>query len=229
MPSERDTLLAAVRARAESVLLAAPDGERRWAHSERVYGLGRRLARHEGADRFVVGAAALLHAWPDESAESAQERVTAELATLGVPEALAAPILAAIAALDGAAPATADREASILWDADRLDALGAVGIAELLLHSGAAGAPLYERDDPFALLRSFAPDNSLLDRLFEHLSTIPQQLHSAAARQIAIRRSGIMLFYLESLRDELAETIPDALLPEQDWLVPREGLPRESH
>ena len=228
MPSERDTLLAAVRARAETILRAAPEGGRRWAHSERVYGLGRRLARHEGADRFVVGAAALLHAWPDANGATAQERIAAELATLGVPGALAAPILGAIAALDGAAPAAADREATILWDADRLDALGAIGIAELLMQGGVAKTALYERDDPFALLRSFAPDDSLLDRLFAHLSTIPQQLHSAAARQIAIRRSGIMLFYLESLRDEFAEAIPDALLPEQDWLVPKEGPHRES-
>jgi uncharacterized protein len=225
MSSKRDTMLAALRARAEAVLLPAPGGARRWAHSERVHGLGRHLARQTGAERFIVGAAALLHAWPDEGGQSPRSRIEAELAALAVPQAIAASILAAIAALDGDAPAGANDEATTLWEADRLDALGAIGIAELLLDGGASGAPLHERDDPFALLRPLDPDRSLLDRLYVHLSTIPHRMHSSAARQIAIRRSGIMLFYLESLRDELAETIPDALLPEQDWLVPKEGTP----
>ena len=223
MPSKRDESLAALRARAEALLCGTPSGERRWAHCERVYGLGRRLARHEGADRFVVGAAALFHEWSAEEGRATRSRIETELLDHGVPEAVANRILVAIATLEQTDPIGADREATILWDADRLDALGAVGIAELLLKGGAAGGALYERDDPFALLRSFAPDGSLLDRFYEHLSTLPQQMHSAAARQIAVRRSGIMLFYLESLRDELAETIPDALLPEQNWLVPREG------
>jgi uncharacterized protein len=220
--SERDTILALLRAQAEAELRAAPDGERRWAHSERVYGLARRLARQEDADRFIVGAAALLHDLPGDDTGDTAARSAAELAPHDLPAPVASAIFDAIAALNLPDADTASREARILRDADRLEDLGALGVANLLLAGGAADAPLYERDDPFALLRPLAPDDALIERLYAHLAALPRQMHTAAARQIAVRRTGIMLFYLESLRDELAETIPDALLPEPDWLVPKE-------
>ena len=222
MASERDTTLALLRASAETALRAAPGGERRWAHSERVYGLARRLARQEEADRFVVGAAALLHDWPGDAHNDAPARIAAELATLGLSGPVAGAILDTIAALDLADADSASREAQVLRDADRLDDLGALGIATLLA-GNETDLPLYERDDPFALLRPLMPDAALIERLYARLAALPRQMHTQAARQIAIRRTGIMLFYLESLRDELAETIPDALLPEPDWLVPKEG------
>ena len=223
MASDRDTTLALLRAQAEADLRALPDGERRWAHSERVYGLARRLARQEEADRFIVGAAALLHDLPGDDTGDPATRIAAELALHDLAAPLAGAILDAIAALALDDADTASREAQILRDADRLDDLGALGIANLLLTGGATDVPLYERDDPFTLLRPLAPNHVLLDRLYAYLADLPRQLHTAAARQIAIRRTGIMLFYLESMRDELAETIPDALLPEPDWLVPKEG------
>jgi uncharacterized protein len=222
LASERDATLALLRASAETELRAAPDGERRWAHSERVYGLARRLARQEEADRFVVGAAALLHDWPGDVANGATARIKAELAALGLAGPVASAIRDAIAALDLADDRAVSREAQILRDADRLDDLGALGIATLLT-GNEAGVPLYEREDPFSLLRPLAPDAALVERLYARLAALPRRMHTAAARQIALRRTGIMLFYLESLRDELAETIPDALLPEPDWLVPKEG------
>lgn len=223
MASERDTILALLRAQAEAELRAAPGGARRWAHSERVYGLARRLARQESADRFVVGAAALLHDLPGDDPGDPTARAAAELAAFDLPDAVASAILDAVAALARDDADTASPEARVLRDADRLEHLGALGIANLLLAGDTLGAPLYERDDPFALLRPLAPEQALVERLYAHLADLPRQMHTAAARQIAIRRTGIMLFYLESLRDELAETIPDALLPEPDWLVPKEG------
>lgn len=195
---------------------AAPAGARRWAHCERVYGLGRWLARQADADRFIVGAAALCHDWP------LTEGVPTLLADLGVPEGDMAAIGEAIAALARETPDPFNQEATILWEADRLDALGAIGIATLLQETQAAQDAPYDRDDPFAVLREVAPDGPTIDQIFDRLATIPQVLRTPAARQIAIRRSGIMLFFLESLRDELAETIPDALLPEREWLVPSE-------
>ncbi len=48
-------------------------------------------------------------------------------------------------------------------------------------------------------------------------------MHTPTARAIANRRAAIMIFYLEALRGEFAETLPDVLLPQGDWLVPEEG------
>ena len=215
MPSARDERLATLHDRAEALLRGAPDGGRSWGRAERLYGLGRRLARQEEADRFIVGGAALLHERPDPE-------VAAELALAGVPQPTAEMIRGAIAGLSRDDLRGESLETRVLWDAHRLDRLGAFGIANVLLEGGQQGEELYERRDPFALLRSLAPDRYLLERIYERLAALPHLMHTPTGRRIAVRRVGIMLFYLEALRDELAETLPDALLPEADWLVPKE-------
>lgn len=216
MPSARDAQLAALHAHAEVALRARDDGGRAWGRAERIYGLGRHLARQEEADRFIVGGAALLHDLP-------APEVAAALARAGVPAPAAEAIEEAIAALAEDDLLLEGLETRVLWDAHRLDRLGAFGLADTLLAGGHRGAELHERRDPFALMRALAPDRYLIDRVYADLATLPRQMHTPTARRIAIRRVGIMLFTLEALRDELAETLPDALLPEGDWLVPKEG------
>ena len=78
----------------------------------------------------------------------------------------------------------------------------------------------------YALMRSLEPDQYLIERLYARLAALPRPLHTPTACAIASRRAAIMLFYLEALRDELAETLPDALLPDEHWLAPQEDLPR---
>jgi uncharacterized protein len=224
MASARDEALAALRQRTTELLRNSAGGDRVLAHTERVYGLARRLARQEEADRFAVGAAALLHEWPGD-APPAEAALRA--AWPAIPDPAFAAVGDTLAAL--AAPAAAPDstlEARVACDAHHLDELGAIGIANLLLAGGARHEPLYEHTDPFALMRSLAPDQYLIERLYALLAALPRQLHTPTARAIASRRSAIMLFYLEALRDELAETLPDALLPEEHWLVPQEDSPR---
>jgi uncharacterized protein len=215
MPSTRDETLAILRDRAEALLRDLPDGGRAWGRAERVYGLGRRLARQEEADRFIVGVAALLHALP-------APEIAAELALAGVQPQATTAILDAVAGLSRDDLRGESLEARVLWDAHRLDRLGALGIANVLLEGGERGEELHERRDPFALARTLAPDRYLVEQIYTYLAALPRMMHTPTARQVAIRRVGIMLFYLEALRDELAETLPDALLPEADWLVPKE-------
>lgn len=224
MPSARDEGLAALRRRAEGILTGRDDGGRAWGHTERVYGLGRRLARQEEADRFIVGAAALLHEWAAGPGATEEE---ARRAWPTVPDGAVTAIREALGALDDrpeVAPALS-LEARVLLDAHRLDELGAAGIAGLLLDGGARGATLYDRADPFAVLRELRPDEALVECLYARLATLPGRLHTPTARVIANRRVAIMLFYLEALRDELAEALADVLLPDEHWLIPEEGAP----
>ena len=224
MASERDEALAALRQRTTELLSDPDGGDHVLAHTERVYGLVRWLARQEEADRFVVGAAALLHAWPSAAPPAA---AALRAAWPAIPDPVVAAVRDTLAAL--AAPLAVPPgalEARVLLDAHQLDELGAIGIANLLLADGARHERLYDRTDPFALMRQLEPDQRLIERLYVRLATLPRQLHTPTAHRIANRRTAIMLFFLESLRDELAETLPDALLPEEHWLVPQEDLPR---
>ena len=232
MPSPRDAILEALRARAEELLGATADPERGWRHIERVYGLARKLAREEEADRFVVGAAALLHDLGQAGAGSDLDRAArstelaaTELAAYPLAAAAAGAILEAIAAHGEGGPAPSSLEARVLQDAHGLDALGAFGIARILINGGVRGGAMHEPGDPFALMRELEPDRYLVDRFFTRLLALPGQMHTPTARVIANRRVALMLFFLEELRSELAETLPGCLLPKGDWLIPEEGAP----
>ena len=214
MPSGRDMALATLRAEADARTRATV-GALAWARAERIYGLARRLARQEEADRFVVGAAALLHLLP-------MPEVLRALDVAAVDEDTRRAIGAALVALPESALRGDPLDHRVVRDAARLDRLGATGIAELLLATGAAGEAVYERRDPFAALRDLAPDDWPLDRLYARLLELPRRMETPTARGLAARRVGIMLFYLEALRDEFAEALPDAVLPEAHWLVPGE-------
>lgn len=234
MASRRDEVLAALRRHAEEVLRAIPDPDYGWRHTERVYGLARKLAREEEADRFVVGAAALLHTrgrldvgpGQDYAARSA-ELAASELAASDLPGATVAAIVETVAAQGdtGDGPAPPSLEARVLQDARALDGLGAFGIARAFMTGAAGRRLLHDPVDPFALMRELEPERYLIDGLFARLLTLPGRMRTPTARAIASRRVALMLFLLEELRNELAETLPDSLLPKGDWLIPEEGAP----
>jgi len=216
MPSARDERLAALRGRAGGLLLAGEGGAGGWARAERVYGLARQVARQEEADRFVVGVAALLYQLP----EGERER---ELAWLDLPDEATLAVREALVGMLGGVTRGASLESRVLWDAVRLDQLGATGIAGALLEGSGGDGEWHERVDPFALMRESDPERYAVDRLYARLATLPQEMQTPTARGLAMRRAGIMLFFLEALREEFAEALPDALLPEGEWLVPREA------
>lgn len=216
MPSARDERLAALRTQAEELLRAEERGASAWARAERVYGVARHLARQEEADRFVVGVAALLYQLPEAAREHKLTWLALpDEATLAVHEAL-------IGVLGGVTRGTS-LESRVLWDATRLDQLGATGIAGALLAAPDGDGEWHERVDPFALMRELDPERYPIDRLYARVATLPHEMQTPTARALAMRRVGIMLFFLEALREEFAENLPDALLPEGDWLVPREA------
>lgn len=216
MPTPRDQWLTTLRTQAEAALLAGPGGALAWARAERTFGLARQLARQEEADRFVVGAAALLVHLPDDEA-------TAILAALDLPPDLLVAASEATGVGEGERFAGASLEARVLRDAIALDRLGATGIVGAILAGTKLEAGWYDPLDPFAIMRAADPDHYPLDLIYARLVELPQTMATPTARAMASRRAGIMLFFLESLRDEFAAGIPDALLPEGDWLVPRES------
>ena len=90
-----------------------------------------------------------------------------------------------------------------MQDADRLDALGAVGLARCFMVGGALGHDFYDPNDPFCETRP--PDDATyaLDHFYEKLLELPETMQTDAGRAEAQRRVQFMRIYLDRLSDEI--------------------------
>lgn len=95
-------------------------------------------------------------------------------------------------------------EAMILRDADRLDALGAVGIARVFAVSGALGRPLFDTEDPFARRRDLDDTRFAVDHFYTKLLKLKESMVTQAGRAMAEARSARLETYLDWLAEECA-------------------------
>jgi uncharacterized protein len=94
-------------------------------------------------------------------------------------------------------------EACIVQDADRLDALGAIGIARCFAMAGALNRALYDRADPFANHRELNDRLYAVDHFGAKLFRIAQTLRTATAQKLGEKRAVFMQDFLRQLRSEL--------------------------
>ena len=92
-------------------------------------------------------------------------------------------------------------EGKLLQDADRLDALGAIGIARTFAES--ATRALYDIDSPFPTARTADDNRYAIDHFFCKLLTLPETMHTPEARAIGRHRVEYMRGFLRELADEL--------------------------
>jgi uncharacterized protein len=100
-------------------------------------------------------------------------------------------------------------EALILRDADRLDALGAVGIARTFMVAGTIDRPLCDPDDPFAANRPLDDQIWSIDHWHLKLLKLPGDMATDKGRTIARKRARLMLAYLRQLAKEMDTELPD--------------------
>lgn len=187
-----------------------------WSHVARVVANARAIAEGERVGdpcAAVAVTAALLHelytlpkSHPESSRAGDVCAVHAKelLERSGAPASLAEPVAAAIrdhAFSKGVVPEAA--ASKILQDADRLDALGAVGLARMWATCADMKRPFYAPEDPFC--ESRPPDDKEwgLDHVYKKLLQIPARLHTATARALADERARFITTYLEQLRREI--------------------------
>ncbi len=183
------------------------------AHLSRVVALAERLARDEGASLDIVMPAAWLHdcvhvpvTAPDRPQASvmAGDAAVSLLRAIGYPDALHASIHHAIAAHSFSARiAPQSTEARVVQDADRLDALGAIGIARCLMLGGQLGRVLYDLEDPFAERREPNDRISSIDHFYTKLLSLADTMQTDAGRREAEQRTDYMRAYLEQLGREI--------------------------
>lgn len=100
-------------------------------------------------------------------------------------------------------------EARILRDADRLDALGAVGVARTFVVAGALGRQLYDPADPFARNRSLDDLQFSLDHWKVKLLTLPDDMLTEAGRALAQARAHRMIRFLQDFAAEIGHSVPE--------------------
>ncbi len=90
-------------------------------------------------------------------------------------------------------------EACIVQDADRLDGLGAIGLARLFITAGLMRRPIYSSDDPFCSERT--PDDSIftVDHIYKKLFVVADTLTTDAGKREGHRRRQILRTYLDDL------------------------------
>lgn len=94
-------------------------------------------------------------------------------------------------------------EGKILQDADRLDALGSIGIARTFAVGGAENRPFYNKDDPFCKKRSPDDKNWTLDHFYKKLLLLEKIMNTKTGRIMARKRIKIMKNFLDELEKEI--------------------------
>ncbi len=182
-------------------------------HVKRVAQNALQISNKEGGDTETVRAAAWLHDCvslpknhPDRSRSSilAGEKAAAFLNSIDFPKTKVKHVVHAIESHSfsaGIEPRTI--EAKIVQDADRLDALGAIGVARCLMVGGKLDRPLYHSEDPFCVSRE--PDDSIytIDHFYEKLFKLPELMNTERAKEMAVERIGFMKQFLNELKKEI--------------------------
>ncbi len=193
------------------------DGAHDGAHLVRVWrnvcAIASGLDQTDAPDMEVLAAAAILHDCvaveknhPDRVRAS---RMAASRARdMMAPFQWAAPRLDSLAhAIEAhsfaAGVAPESLEAKILQDADRLDALGTIGVARCFYVAGRMGAQLYDAADPDARHRELDDTRFAVDHFHTKLLRLAGGFQTAPGRRMAEERTAWMLDFLETLNGEM--------------------------
>lgn len=213
-----DPARAEVLARTEAHVRREMSGEgtgHDWWHVHRVRRTALRLAGEEDADPYVVELAALLHDIADHKFHGGDHTAgpraaRAWLESAGAEAEVIDHVCEIIAALSfkGAGVPTPMRtpEGAVVQDADRLDAIGAIGIARAFAYGGSRGRPLHDPEAAPEMHDSFeaykAGSGATTAHFHEKLLLLRDRMNTAAARRIADGRHRYMEEYLARFQAE---------------------------
>jgi uncharacterized protein len=188
-------------------------GSHDWDHTLRVHRLCRRIGAAERADLLVTEAAAYLH----DIGRAHQDRVGGQLCHAEKGAAMAREmlqgytlsarrrenILHCIAAhrfRRGDTPRTV--EAKVLFDADKLDAIGAVGVARAYLFAGELGARLHSPEVDVVHAPAYSVDDTGYREYMVKLSKIRDRILTATGRRLAEERHRFMTAFFNRFLEE---------------------------
>lgn len=170
-----------------------------WLHIDRVRKLAIQLAEGTEADEFIVELAALLHDLPDSKLADDRRMSRLEVETMltslsvgGDEHAQIMHIIDTISFKGTGRTIPETIEGKIVQDADRLDAIGAIGIARTFVYAGSKGTPIYEPN------RS----DSAIQHFYDKLLKLKGMMNTDAGKKMAEERHRFMEVYLDTFFKE---------------------------
>lgn len=184
-----------------------------WWHIHRVHQLAIKIARHENADLFLVEMAALLHDlddWKLNGGKESEGKSEKWMRKLGVPDPSIKRIIQIIdeVSFKGAGVDTTPTtlEAKVVQDADRLDAIGAIGIARTFAYGGNKNRLIYDpmvKPEMHLNFESYKKTNApTINHFYEKLLLLKDRMNTPYGHLIAEKRHKFMMLYLEQFFNE---------------------------
>ncbi len=207
-----EAVLTRIRQQAQTHFSQAK-GSHDWDHTLRVHRLCLRIGAAEGADRLVTEAAAFLH----DIGRAHQDRAVGKLCHAEKGAAMARKMLADYPLADdrreniihciashrfrrGDTPRTL--EARVLFDADKLDAIGAVGVARAFLFAGELGARLHSPKVDVTRAPAYSIDDTGYREYVVKLAKIRERILTATGRRLADERHRFMAGFFDRFLEE---------------------------
>ncbi len=186
-----------------------------WWHIQRVWDTALKIAGEEKADTFVVSLAALLHDIADHKFHGGDDTLGPKVARNWLEQFEMDPAIVdhvceivANISFKGAGTETpmATLEGEIVQDADRLDALGAIGIARVFAYAGHKGHSIYNPDMPPQHHATFEEYKegavSAINHFYEKLLLLKDRMNTDTGKKMAAQRHQFMEAYLEHFYQE---------------------------
>lgn len=210
---EARELIAQCEAQVQELLKEAEKGHD-WFHIQRVRTNALRLQAAEGGDLLALHLAALLHDVDDAKFNGGDEEAGSRLALqilkdLGAPEALqlkVADLVAHCSYKGGQADDNPGLELQILRDADRLDAIGAIGIARSFHYGGFKNQAIYDPQipvrDKMSIEEYRRSISSTINHFYEKLLKLKDGMYTKKGREMAEGRHRYMETFLQQFLQE---------------------------
>lgn len=210
-------MLSPIKQTVEFVKLTLKDAEagHDWWHILRVWNNAKLIGQSEKADMLVVELAALLHDIADSKFHNGNEELGPQIArnflqSIGVNESVIDHVEQIIRNISFKSSLGKVRfssaELNIVQDADRLDAIGAIGIARAFTYGGYKNREMYNPEiEPALNMSKEEYKNSTaptINHFYEKLLLLKEKMNTDAGRRIAEERHEYMLGYLEQFNNE---------------------------
>jgi len=198
------------------------EGGHDWWHIHRVWNNARQIGQTEQADMLIVELAALLHDIADSKFHNGDEEIGPRTAVnylkgIGINQEVIAHVAQIIRHMSFKsgfdAPGFYSVEMGIVQDADRLDALGAIGIARAFSYGGFKGREIYNPDvAPNLSMSKEAYKNTTapsINHFYEKLLLLKDKMNTPTGKQLAVQRHEFMLSYLKQFYMECNSDLCD--------------------